>query len=59
MNQCYRRYPYRRPRGTLMTEEAMKYGTPCDTEKRTVVDPQGLAHQVVFLEQDDDEAAEA
>jgi hypothetical protein len=38
-----------------MTEEAMKYGTLCNTEKRTVVDPQGDEHEVTFLEQDEDD----
>lgn len=55
IRNCYPRRPYVRPKGELMTEEAMKYGTPCNTEKRTIVDPQGNEHDVTFLEEESDE----
>lgn len=52
--RCHTRRPYVRPKGELMTEEAMKYGTLCNTEKRTVVDPQGDEHEVTFLASEDE-----
>lgn len=57
-DRCNTRRPYVRPRGKLMTMEALKYGTPCNTEERTIIDPQGDEHEVTFLEPVEDDDAQ-